>query len=119
MSPQHAQIISMAANAVSAFASIIAAVLWWLSANVTIPDPGQFPIGVVRPDTGPLGQPLGGTYVGSGYSKELQSWATTVSSAFASQSKRSGWAARSAAVAAIAFVIASVFQTVSFLAGQS
>ena len=81
---------------------LIAAVLWFWSATVSIPASGQFPITVVRPDAvmGPLGQPLGGTYVGNGYSPELQAWASEVSSAFALQSRLNGLAAISAGISA-------------------
>jgi hypothetical protein len=69
-------------------AALIAALLWLWSAMVTIPTPGKFPIMVSRPDAalGPIGPPLGGTFVGFGTSKELQDWTSEVSKAFAVQS---------------------------------
>ena len=88
---------------ISAAAAIAAAVLWLLSARPRIPEPGQFPINVARPDGGgPLGgNPLDGRYVGQGNSPQLQAWAAAVFEAFARQSRLSAFAAASAAIAAI------------------
>jgi hypothetical protein len=107
MSQPTAEIISAVAGYASASTAFIAAALWLWSARIVIPDPGQFPIVVVRPDLGPMGQPLGGTYVGNGYSEALQQWASNVSTAFGQQSRRSAWAAVSAGISAIAAVVAA------------
>jgi hypothetical protein len=49
MSERIVQTISIGANILSAAAASVAALLWFWSAVVTIPDPHQFPIVVVRP----------------------------------------------------------------------
>jgi hypothetical protein len=117
MSQQFAQVVAVTATSLSAAASLVAAALWFWSAKVTIPDPGQFPIAVVRPDSamGPIGDPIGAKYVGSGVSPELQKWASAVSSAFSIQSDRSAWAAISAGLAAIFAAIGACFELMAFI----
>jgi hypothetical protein len=56
-----------------------------------------FSIYVVKPDMAPLGQPLGGTYMGNAYSEDLQELASKLRE----QSELSKRAATYAAIAAI------------------
>jgi hypothetical protein len=79
-----------------------AALLWLKSAQVTLPE--NFPITVVKPDMAPMGQPIGGTYMGHGYCKEL----ANLASALAGQSNLSGSAARWTAASAGFQILASV-----------
>jgi hypothetical protein len=101
MSPHTALVISVIATSMSAIMALAAAGLWFWSATVTIPNPGQFPIVVVRPRGSPIGQPADGTIVGHGYSEELQGWASALSAKFSVQSDRSAWAAVATAVAGV------------------
>ena len=83
-----------------------AAVLWIKSTNVETPT--HFDITVVTPHMAPLGQPLGGTYCGQGYSPEL----TKLGEALVQQSQISASAAWCAAYAAGlqgAVIIVSLF----------
>ena len=86
----------------SAIAAGVAAYLWWKSAKVTTP--GRFIITVIKPDMKPLGEPLGGKYMGHGYSEEL----TRLGAALVGQSRLSGYGAQAAAVAA-AFQALAIF----------
>lgn len=101
MSPHTALMVSVIATSVSAILALVAAGLWFWSTAVTIPNPGQFPIVVVRPRGNPIGQPSDGTIVGHGYSEELQDWAKAVSAKFTVQSDRSAWAAVATALAGV------------------
>jgi len=74
--------------------ALAAAYFWWQSARVQTPK--TFSIHVVKPEMGILGEPLGGTYVGHGYSEEL----TNLGKALVWQSQLSGRAAICAAISA-------------------
>ncbi len=92
------QTLSIILSALSAASALAAAVLWFRSSIIKTPE--SFSIHVARADGimgQPLGQPLGGTYVGNAYSKDL----VTLANALRKQSSLSGWAAGFAAVSAI------------------
>jgi len=83
----------------TAIAAIIAAFIWFKSANVKTPD--SFSIHVSKPD-GPFGEPLGGnpigaTYLGHAHSKDLQILAESLKK----QSRQSAIAAIFAGISAI------------------
>ena len=106
------QILLIVLSALSVLAGLTAAILWFFSAVVPMPE--SFSIHVAKPDMGPLGgDPVGGTYVGHGYSPEL----TELANAFRRQSKLSGWAARLTALAVIFHAVALPIQ-ISITRGQ-
>jgi hypothetical protein len=72
-----------------------AAFYWFKSAQIRTPE--SFAIHVVRPAMGILDQPLGGTYMGNGYSSELNELAAKLKE----QSHLSKMAATYAAGAAV------------------
>jgi len=96
MNPQS---VAMFLGSLSALAALVAAVLWLGSAVVKTPE--NFSIHVARADGRmgePLGgHPLGGTYVGHGYSSDL----IALANALRKQSRLSGYAAISAGVSAV------------------
>jgi hypothetical protein len=82
-----------------------AAVLWYKSSVVKTPK--NFAIHVAKPNHGgPLGGPLGGTYVGHGYSQELQQ----LGEALVRQSRLSAQAALCATASAILQAMALVLR---------
>src|ERR1700722_11231566 len=88
----------------SALISGVAAILWLLSARVKTPE--TFQVHVVRPDMAPMGGPVGGQFVGHGYSTEL----TDLANALRRQSKLS-------AQAAICTAVSVFVQIAALLAG--
>jgi hypothetical protein len=88
----------------SAIFAAIAAGLWFVSAVVKTPD--SFSIHVVRPNSGPLGEPLDGTYVGQAHSNDL----IELANALRRQSRFSAWAATAAGISALAQTAALVCQ---------
>jgi hypothetical protein len=92
-----AQTISIVLGGVSAITAVVAAALWFVTARVTTPN--SFSIFVARANGSfgkPLGDPLGGTYVGHAYSEDLNKLAD----ALRRQSRLSAWAAVFAGIAA-------------------
>lgn len=58
-------------NCLSALCAIVAAVLWFKSAIISLPN--QFNIYVVKPNELPMGgNPLGGVYMGNAYSEDIE-----------------------------------------------
>jgi len=90
-------------NVAAVISNLAAAGLWWWSARVATA-PKEFPMAVVRPDQMwmPLGQPLGGTYVGHGYSPQLDEYGAALNR----QSKLSAWAAICTGLGAAASALA-------------
>jgi hypothetical protein len=88
----HARIVLNCAGAVTGF---VGAILWLWSARIKTPE--RFAIHVAKPQMEPMGQPLGGTYVGNGYSPEL----TTLANALMRQSRLSACAAIATAVSVL------------------
>ena len=75
--------------------------------QVLLKTPRHFEIHVAKPDLGgPLGDPLGGTYVGHGYSQELQQ----LGEALVRQSRLSAQAALCATASAILQAVALVLR---------
>jgi hypothetical protein len=74
---------------------IASAVFWFRAAR--IPTSTRFNITVVRPHMGPLGGPLGGTYVGQGHSVELDQ----LGAALVAQSRLNAFAAAATALSVI------------------
>jgi hypothetical protein len=64
------KIIYLTLQVLDAGLAIAAAVYWYRSSKVSTPS--QFSIHVIKPEMAPLGQPLGGKYVGHGFSQDLQ-----------------------------------------------
>ena len=88
---------------ISALSAVTAAVLWFLSARVRTPE--SFSIHVVRSDSFAgqmLGGPLGGEYMGHGYSPGLNELAQ----ALRKQSRLSGCGAIAAGISALLQAIA-------------
>jgi hypothetical protein len=48
---------------------ILAAIFWFWSATINTPD--RFAFSVVKPDMNPLGEPVGGEFIGHAYSPDL------------------------------------------------
>jgi len=82
----------------------LAAVFWIISA--TIKTPSSFSIHVVKPNQKPLGEPLGGTYMGNAYSEDLKKLAK----ALRTQSK---WSAAAAICAALSAVSQGILVTMT------
>jgi hypothetical protein len=91
-------IVSVGFPLIAAGFAFVAAVLWFRSAKI-VKTPPRFAIHVVRPPgEGPLGvDPMDGTYIGQGYSKDLDELAD----ALKRQSNTSAWAARCAGISAL------------------
>jgi len=90
--------ISAILNCGSAVSAIIAAILWFMSAKIKTPN--HFGIYVVKPDGvmgEPLGDPLGGKYIGHAYSSDLE----LLGNNLIRQSKLSAWAAIAAGISAV------------------
>lgn len=100
------QIVALLRCASAVFA-VVAAVLWFKSAKVKTPS--SFPVNVVQGDSfsQPFAQPLGGTFVGQGYSPALNE----LGEALRRQSKWSAWAAGFAAVSALFQALTMLFES--------
>jgi hypothetical protein len=86
---------------VSAFLAVRAARIWLSSAKVETP--AEFNIYVSRPGMlGVMGDPLGGKYVGNGYSEELVDLAKKLVEQSSLSADAAQWAGRSAYAATIA-----------------
>ena len=90
----------------SAVLALLAAVLWWMSARVDLPY--KFNVHVVKPHQAPMGQPLGGIYVGHAYSEEF----IQLSDGLSKQSRLSAWAAIAAGLSALSQSIATIIALV-------
>lgn len=101
-------ILAGVCTTISLLSALFAAALWFMSAEVTIPAPGHFPIIVHPPD--PLTAVPGDTLVGVGNSPKLQEWTAAVAEAFGQQSKLSGSAAVATSVAIFFEVFAILFR---------
>ena len=86
----------------AAIFGLVAAWFWFRSAKIITPK--QFNITVAKPSMGPLGDPLGGTFVGMGYSQEL----TDLGQALIKQSHLSGYAAICTAISVILTTISAI-----------
>ena len=80
-----------------------AAIYWYWSSQIKTPE--TFSIYVVKPDTIPLGQPLGGKYMGNAYSEDLKELATKLREQSELSKKAATYAAIAAALQAVLIFI--------------
>ena len=98
--------LTLVLDIISAVLAFLAAYYWFKSSRVKTPE--SFSIHVVKPSYSPMSNPMGGTYMGHGYSGQLQE----LGDALKTQSKLSAYGAILAGLAAVIQTISTILKLV-------